>query len=409
MKLFLKLRVWLFLFFACLLTGAIVLSCSDSGTKRTTSSSSSSSGGDETKGSKKDKDDDDDDDKLSCSLPSCSGSDCCSKDDDDCDDWCTGNKFLDLSGTAAKKCLSLDKDVVEDLKKLFDKTLDKPSIGKLEDLEEDDIELMCAGVKDLDSSVWSDRIKKYNSSRAKSVLEWIAGKEEVLEVFENAEDDDGLDMFKDLLRKVGSKSNEYADILSGLRAEINTGDDSEDRKPLMALADKDGNEDLIRYIHEYLILDEDEGICGKESRRPEAEAHVAYDPHKYTTEAAETANSNFREEACILAVYCTMDDNLSAIDGNKFRKAMADTVDSSDVISFIKTAVKDDDGDDEGGLTPADSITDCTATDLRDETDAKTPCRLTNDQAEEWSDRACHNLNWYWRRKEGSTELYLDL
>ena len=388
MKLFLKLRVWLFLFFACLLTGAIVLSCSDSGTKRTTSSSSSSSGGDETKGSKKDKDDDDDDDKLSCSLPSCSGSDCCSKDDDDCDDWCTGNKFLDLSGTAAKKCLSLDKDVVEDLKKLFDKTLDKPSIGKLEDLEEDDINLICAGVKELDSSVWSDRIKKYNSSRAKSVLEWIAGKEEVLEVFENAEDDDGLDMFKDLLKKVGSKSNEYADILSGLRAEINTGDDAEDRKPLMALADKDGNENLIRYIHEYLILDEDEGICGKESRRP-VPVQGPYNEGDELTNAKQ-----YTEEACILAVYCTMDDTLSASDGNKFRKAMADTVDSGDVIGFIKTAVG------EGGLTRS-------ATNCPDDKDGSAVCVITDDGADEWSDNACNNLKYFWNR--GTTNIYLDI
>ncbi len=375
MKLFLKYRVWLFLFFTCLLAGAIVVSCTDSG-QETSSSSSSSSGGTSSDTNEDAKDDDEP--LLSCSLPDCSGSDCCSKDDDDCDGWCTDKKHLDLSGKAATKCLSLEEDVVKDLAEIF-AILKKATADKLDGLDDDDIELICAGVKELDAGLWGDLIDDYSASKAKRVLNWMSNNEAIVEVFENAEDDDGIEMFKDLLKKAaGGAEDGYAKILKGLETVVNTSADADDRRPLIALAAKDGRDRLVRYIHEELIVDEDEGICGQSSNRPVADGASSYLSGEVTE-----ADKNFKEEACILAVYCTIDKHIVSSDQNKFRKNIADTVDSGDVTSFISTDQID------GGLDPTSPGANAVAID--------------DDDADEWSDNACKNLKHFW--KDGLTGL----
>ena len=362
----------------------VVVSCTDSGQQ--TTSSSSSSGGTSSDTNKDAKDDDTP--LLSCSLPSCSGSDCCSKDDDKCEDWCTDNKDLDLSGKAATKCLALEKDVVEELVKIFE-TLKKASADKLSDLDDDDIELICAGVKELDSGLWGDIIDDYSAQKAKRVLNWISDNEAIVEVFENAEDDDGIEMFKDLLKKAaGGSEDGYAKILKGLETVVNTTADADDRRPLIALATKNGRDRLVRYIHEELIVDEDEGICGQSSNRPVANQASG----KYLSAEEEEANDNFKEEACILAVYCKIDnkipdDDNSSANKDKFRKNIADTVDSGDVTSFIKTEQTD------GGLDPTSAGA-----------NGAVPVAIDDDDADEWSENACKNLKHFW--KDGLDGLF---
>lgn len=383
MKPFLQIRAWLLLFLSGFLAVMIVLSCTQQEGKETTSSSSSSSTGpSSTTGDTEEKEED----LLTCELPSsCSGNKCCSK-DEDCEELCTDSKKLDLSGIAKDKCFDLEEETVERLVKIFTKILKKPNEDDLEnELKDEDIELICATVKDLDKNLLEDVIKEYSHRQAQRFLTWLAETEEALEIFTNAEDDDGIDMLKRLLAEaVGESSTSHANILKGLQKLINTDeDDNDDQKPLMSLANKNGNERLVRYFHEWFIEDEDEGICGKTSNQPVA------DSNQYSGDHANIADKNNKEEACILAVYCTIDDTLPKEDQSDFRENMANIVNYR--IGFIK------DDKDNGGLNP----------DPADVGKDVAPFALDDDDVEEWSDNACANLKYYWNN--GTTGLTLGL
>ena len=303
-------------------------------------------------------------DKLSCDQIelckgddcTCSGSDCC-EENEKCKDTCKDsfNDGLGLHSDARDTCEHLERSVVERLFELIEKLSD-PNKDKLSDIgnNDDDLELLCSAVKELDHELLADRIDKYTSSDAKKVLGWVAENEKVIEIFKNAEDKKGVPMFKSLLQKAGDGTTGDDKILAGLTVDVIVEDD--DAEHVMSWAFDRGNEDLVKWIHNEIIIDRDKGLCGKEANQP--------------TES----NNDDGEQACILGVYCKIASDNKDND-NKFRKNVAEDIDSNDVDDFIRAVVSD------GGLG------------------------VTND-ADEWPYAACEALQAQWNN--GSLDLGLD-
>ncbi len=379
MKSFLRIRAWLFLFVSCFFTVMIVLSCTQEGQESGTSTTTGSGTRD-----RNDEPEEDDDDKplLTCEFSSCSGSDCCTEDDEKCEEWCSKDKYLSLSGDEEDKCLGvgkepgLKKETVERLNEIFTGKFKRNKINRknLDNLKDrDDIELICAAVKELGTDILNNHIEDYKEKHAKFFLSWLAREKVALEIFENAEDDDGIEMLKDLLKKAGNSSsdNESEQILIGLTKKIENLDDKDEKLPILALADEHNNERLIEYFHETFIADDDEAICeeDKSNNLPEPVSGSG----KYSNVAVAEDN---KEQACVLAVYCKIaDDGIIAEDRDDFRKAMADATEYS--LDFIETDIED------GGLDPGENTNNA----IHD---------LTDDDEEEWSNNACENLKHYW-------------
>jgi len=316
---------------------ALFTYCStETGTKGNSSGSSSgrsSDGGD----------DDDTELKLSCELPKGEGSEC-SK-DDDCVDLCKSSGDLDLSGDALKVCKSLGEDTVERLDELFD-TLKKVTAEKLDDLEDEDLNLMCGAVKEMGYKILKQSIENYRTSKAKTFLNYLAENEEVFEIFLAAEEEEETVELLEMLLKALDGGSDDAAILDGLGEVVNN-----DNEKFLEVA-LDNNERLFRFIHEELI-DQEDGLC------------------KDTNQPAVVTSSNddsFRLEACILGVYCKAAGATAT--GNSLRKDIADFFDGGDVSSFIKQPEA------EGGLVSSGNLTD------------------TNKEkaSEEWTEEACTAL-----------------
>ena len=386
MKTFFQIRVIALLFLSIFVAAAIMSGCSE-----TPLVSPGSNGG-----SKSDKDDDDDDSSkstrkstasLTCKLPECSsgGKDCCDYEDkdgdldEDCEDWCKDD--LDLSGDAYDKCLALDKEVVEeDLVFLFKKRLIRPEYSELDDLKKDDIELICAAVKHLDSDLLVDRVNKYGKSDAKAMLQWLAEDKTVMEIFDNADDDDGLRMIKKLLETLGTGTS-YAGIVNGLSQDVSAHSDKDNIFQL-ALS---SNKKLVDYLHDEIVTNEKE-IC-KDSHRPTPSTSVNVKNAAGTAVAYNTLqpSNGFHLEACILATYCTISKDMTEAVGNEFRKDIADAVNESSIENFIKRSSAD------GGLG------------LGGNTAVTGYVKLEENDAEEWTKKACGNLKYLWENKSGVT------
>ena len=306
----------------------------------------------------------------------CSGSDCC-KDDEDCQDQCkdnVSNDGLKLSGAARETCFHLEEEVVKQLFKIIE-LLDKPKVEKLRDLgqDEDDMNLLCSAVKELDYDLLDDRIEDYSSTDAKRTLGWVSESSGSIDIFENAEDDKGIAMFKRLLQKAGGDSNDNG-ILKGLDADVSVEDDDEPsgQQHIMRWALQSNNTELVRWINKEVITDSDEGLCGDDnkSNRP-----VSGDT---------THDKDYGEAACVLGIYCKIASNDDS-DDNDFRKEVAELIDNEvEVSDFIKEEAA------QGGLK------DSTASALSD----------WEDIAEEWGYQACEALNREWNN---SSNDILDL
>ena len=267
--------------------------------------------------------------------------------------------------------------IEDDLLFLFDDRLSRPEFEELERLKSKDIEEICAAVKHLDSDLLSDKVDKYSSTDAKALLEWLATEDTVLEVFDNADDDDGLKMIQKLLESVGSETGDSA-ILDGLGKDVS---EDKDEDNVLELALKSGNEKLVDYLHDEIITHEDE-ICS-ESNYPEPDTTAAIpfteggddDPGSY-----KQSPNHFKYEACVLAAYCKIADTDSDED-DKFRKEIADFVNQSGIVNFIKRNAAD------GGLDLADGVADA---------NNSIYFNLDEDDAEEWTHKACVNLKYFW-------------
>ena len=335
--------MWVALLLSCSLALLFVSNCTpERGSEGTSSSASSgTSDGGSTTGS-----------TLSCDLfekcsgndCQCSGSDCC-KEDDDCQDMCKdtlSRDGLNLSGSARDTCFHLEEDTVKKLFELIE-DLDQARVDRLREIgqDEDDMELLCSAVKELDYDLLGDRIDGYTGSDAKKALGWLAESEYAVAIFENAEDDKGVPMFRNLLQQRGSGSDDAA-ILDGLKEFVDVEDDDGDSSTVMHWALDSSNHELVRWIHEKIIAADDDALCGDDnaSNRPDPPSGVNQQDHK----------EDYGEPACILGVYCHISSGNNS-DDNKFRKEMADLIDSDvDVSHFIKADTA------EGGLGLSEDI-----------------------------------------------------
>ena len=310
---------------------------------------------------------------LKCELPSGNGS--CEK-DDDCVDWCEDD--LDLSGDARDMCFDLDVDTVERLDELFNDVFDKPDGEKLDDLKDEDVELVCAAVKELDHELLEERLNYSSPSRPKYVLEWVAETKEAIEIFENAEKDEGLKMFKRLLSEAGGGSGTVdGEVLEGLTEDV----DSDDTNTVLRIALDENNDRLVDYIHDNIIADEDELCSNTNLPKPQATCTAitngGTDYASSGSDGYDDAASDYGEEACILGVYCKIA-SANNDSHNEFRKDMAEHLNSRNIANFIEEPIQD------GGLG------------------------LTEDDAEDWTHKVCAQLKvsdcWL-----DSTSLDLDL
>ncbi len=373
MKTLLKNKIGWALVLAVLMSLFLVSNCtSDPGTGRTTTTTTTTTGG--TTSSERES-------KLACELPSCSGT--CCEDDKDCKDLCkkslSAGKSLGINSSSARdKCYAMGKEDVEKLVEIT-KKLHKPSEKDLAEIggSEESMNLLCAAVSKLEHEILEDRINDFTSSNhAKRMLGWIAETETTYDVFVNAEDDEGVDMFKKLLRKAGDGSNDV-EILNGLLKEVETDDtNGVDRKSetyFMRWALSKGNTDIVKWVHEEIIGEE--GLCkGDNLPVPVADNGVS-------------DNSEYGTAACLLGVYCKMASDNNSED-NDFRENIAENIggDRNDVDNLIEaTEDKAATGSETkvyGGLGRSES------------------------EAEAWNLKACCKLDENWN--DGSLGLDLD-
>ncbi|MDE0118945.1 MAG: hypothetical protein OXM55_02925 [Bdellovibrionales bacterium] len=362
MKILLQNRVWVALILSCSLALLFISNCTpERGSKGNTDNTKIDDNNGVSTGS--------DSALLSCDLIEkcsgktcqCSGSDCC-KEDKDCQDKCT-KSFSDdglrlRNKTAKNTCFHLQKEMVDRLFELIE-DLDKPKVERLGEIgqDEDDMNLICSAVKELDYDLLDERIDGYSPTEAKRVLGWVTESLEALEIFENAEDDKGVPMFQKLLQKASGASNDQG-ILAGLTVDVAIEDDSDDeKKHVMRWALENNNEALVRWIHNEIIADHDESLCGDKNKsnwptNGDADA-----------ERAAKFEEEYGEKACILGVYCNMAPS-NKEDDNKFRQEMAELIDSEvEVSDFIKEEIVN------GGLG------------------------LSEEVAEDWKREACCKLN----------------
>ncbi len=382
-----NLKSWFILTLSVLLVGIFIFSCTstprDGETSTTTTTTTGRGDGDD--------DDDDDDDLASCSLPKCSGSDCCNKGSkkqrEECEEWC-GDLNLDSDGE--ELCLTLDRDFVEDpLLYLFDnkEALKEPDDNELvKNIKDEDIDVICGAVRELGSRIWSRLIDKYGNSESEAVLGWVAQEKKTVKIFKSAEDDEGIKMFKQLLSEVGTTGSGDALIVSGLDEEFDFNDDENDYNILERAVDRN-NDQLLKYIHTEVLEDKKEGICGERNTNnwPTPECHSsASDVDSYSNSADDgcsnaRTNSN-RQRACILGVYCKVANEGSGntdadSKDNRLRADLADELADSGMKSFIKKEV------DKGGLTKDNNIND--------------------NAADEWKYVVCERLKCLWKNGSG--------
>lgn len=336
---------------------ALITSC---GTGEGTRSGTSSSGKDP--GSSSSGNDDDDEITLDCSLSS-KGSPC--EDSKKCEDWCDDE--LELSGSALDECKDLGEDTVEDLVKVFDDVFRKPTQDDLNDLDLEDLELMCGAVKKIGRDILEEKTDDYTASSARNFLAWMAEKDEVLDIFKTIEeteedgDEEALKMIKALIEKIGSGNGDEA-ILNGLKAPT-LGEEGDQH--FLAIAQDNNNSGLIKYIHNNLI-DNDQELCDEDNHPSALAAPTSASSDKGVSERTDG------REACVLGVYCTIAPPKSDDDTSEELREKISQIVSINFNRLVKASVAD------GGFG------------------------LTEEDAEEWTNNACYCLANYW---EADTNL----
>ena len=301
MKKLSRIKIWtvLVLIVSGLAGLALITSCGTGDGDRNTSSSSSSSG-----------DGNGDDIDVACSISS-KGSEC-SK-DDDCKDDC--KKKLELSGDYRDECEKLGEDTVTDLVELFEEKLDKPIDDDLDNLRAEDLELMCGAIETIGVQILQTRTDGYSDNRAASFLGWLADKDDVLNVLRKSikDKEDVLDIIRNLLRKHGGAETDQGTV-NGLKNDLAYKGDNNN---FLAVAVDSNNQSLVEFIHNEFI-DDEEGLCGDESNRPEPDDTVG-------ATAEQEERGDWAEEACILAVYCYIAPT-GVSKNQKFRNSVSDII-----------------------------------------------------------------------------------
>jgi len=337
---------------------------------------------------------------FNCALSRCSGGECCSEEDTECNTWC--KETLGLKKEAYNSCVALEKTTLETIVELFDGRLRRPIADDIKDFRRPDIELICGAVKDLDYEILLDIFKGYNQNYAQLILQWLVARPEALNLFKNVtEKEERTELFRALLHRASGASGNptHEGVLAGLATNIETGYFDE-RGNIMQLAFDKRNMELLKFIYEQISKDDEEGNCMKKNR-PEPEDQLVMD----CTDVEERNSSNafypekyavdFREEACILATYCHIsgfvnyDSELNdyRTGDDKFRERVAEMLggDDSAVFKFIRRPEYD------GGLGRP-----C----LREEGSWRT-------ESEEWARRSCNRVQSRWKNG-GLTFPFLD-
>ena len=271
---------------------------------------------------------------LKCTLPNCSGSKCCDKEDKDCDKWCSDYDYLHLSGDGLDKCLSLEKKFVEkQLVALFNDILTNPSEDKLiKMVQQEELDAVCASVKELDVDLLEDLIEEYSSYDARLFLHYMGVQTPAIEIFEKTpEKEDGVEIFKALLEKAGNSSSDKAveKILQALKTKIKFEDD--DEETVLERALNHNNSRLVQFVHKNIVTDNEEGICGEDNESYHPVPGTTY-PLPGGSDAERPAEAKKRQ-ACILAVYCYIDDTR---EGNRFRRSLSFLLKEKQVQTFIR-------------------------------------------------------------------------
>ncbi len=303
--------------------------------------------------------------KLDCVLPkACSGSSCCNADkdcEDQCDDW--------FSGKAEKECLKLSQDSVDEIDNILEILKDAKE-DELDDISNDNVDLLCTILDDLDHNAWFGEVKKYTTAKADRVLAWMIDDDEVTAILDSIDSDDAVDIMKHLISRAGSSSSTISSssILTGLNTGI--GDDSE---RVLVYADGANNEGFIEWVHENIVEDQ---ICAN-AVLPTCNTAATGSGITACNSAGESSLSNeIKRAACKLGVYC----KVIPRGEQDTRASIADILNDSDVKDFIETA----------------QSTSGTGLGLS----------ADDDDAEEWTNIACDRLKLLWSDGSG---LDLDL
>ena len=325
---------------------------------------------------------------LKCSLPKCSGSKCCDTKDEECTDYCGDSDYLDLSGDGYSKCLTLEKTFIKNkLHVLFNDVLSNPDEENLiQKIKQEELDIICSAVKELSTDLLEDLIDEYGPYEAQLLLNYVGVRKSALEIFTKTEEkEDGIELFKKLLEKAGDRSNadkQEGKILKALKNKNEFQDDDEESILQRALNSK--NKALVHFIHENLIKDKDEGLCGGDNERYHPQPIERAQTQEYVykdTNTVDTPTPGYGEGvgvpsaipaardnsqyACILAVYCYIDNTRG---GNMLRKNLAFLLKESGITHFIKSPVR------KGGLN------------------------LSSHRAQnEWSHQVCYELNLRWK------------
>lgn len=357
-------KSWFILILSGMLVLMLVFACSSPPEQGSSSTGRTSSGGD----------DGDDDKDLSCSLPECSGGDCCDKGSakrkEDCEDLCDD---LNLDSDGDEVCLTLEHDFLKNtLVFLFDnkEVLAKPDDKNLVDnIKDEDIGYICGAVKELGSRVWSRLIesKSYGRPESQAVLGWVAKEKQAVEIFKNAEEEEGIKMLKVLLRKAHGDSGDEG-VLKGLGVRFEWNNDDNNDYTILKRSIK--NAALLTYIHEEVLENKEEGICGEDatSNLPEPDCGTDKYPRAGCDENGEATRQ--KERACILGVYCKVaPDDIDR--DNDLREDIASKLKDGSIKSFIERDIAD------GGLGLEEQV------------------------ADDWAHSVCVKLKQLWNNNDG--------
>ncbi len=302
---------------------------------------------------------------LDCALPKeCSGSDCC-EDDDDCEDQCDDW----FSGKAEKECLKLSQEDVDEIDTILEILKDAKE-DELDDIRDDSVDLLCAILDDLDHKAWLTEVSRYTTAKAKRVLAWMIDDNNVTALLDSIDSEDAVEIMKRLISraKSGTAGTAPQDILNGL--DVGIGDDN-DR--VLVFADDANNEEFIEWIHENIVEEE---ICTSNVLPACVDSGT---PTGVTTACSGSVSTGTKITACKLGVYCKVIPTSTEEDT---RASVAEIIGDSDIEDLIETDQKTDGT----GLNSAD--------------------HLDEDDAEEWTNKACTRLEQYWNN---GNNLDLDL
>ena len=255
----------------------------------------------------------------------------------------------------------------EGIHKVF-RILKKPSYDELKTLE---LKALWSALKISERS-WLSRIHNYSRTTARTVLLWLAGRENISRlVFENLSGEKPrallTALFRQNIRGKGPLVDDNA-LLLGLKTPV------EEQDTFFHLLLRAENKSLIKLTHEEIIS----GHLCEYSINPPRPVLYSSDRH---------------HSACVLAVYChltgsykkgfypAVDPDQDLFTRQEFRRKLVDEFDDLQVTEFIQDPLK------EGGLGIPEH-------------------RLElKEQAGEWPDTACKELGRLW--KDGNLKFNL--